>query len=423
MKRSAIVNAVIFIFSTLLAFLLAEFIYQGLLFSKIEKFEFLRNPAFYAVYYQDENEDFYNEDYWKLNFLFGKGFEINEPHPELGWAGYFNKTTYKHWYEDSTAMRNEVLFYGNSFTMCIDSVKCFEDYLNKDSLFSKNHYMYNYGVGGYGVDQISLLLKESIDNYSNPFVVLGILTTDIDRSMLKIRDAPKPYFILENDSLKLQGVPVTETNSSYISNHPPKIHSYILNRMYNIITRRLDVFEEEKRDYIESIKSLNAAILKRTFDQLKSKKINFLVLIFQPGEHNPRDWRLTFLQDLCLESEVPFVSNLEIINMDMGINNRLQEDYYVPLDGHPNSLANMLVAEEIKKFALDSNYFYSLKNEQKSVSFKNHGLKVKNMEYQIYRDNKRLNRIRKKAQENNISVDSQVNLDVIYILNQPKDSI
>lgn len=423
MKRSSIINLVIFIFSTLLAFLLAEFIYQSLLFSKIEKFDSLRNPAFYAVYYQDENEDFYNEDYWKLNFLFGKGFEINEPHPQLGWAGKFDRTTYKHWYEDSTGMRSEVLLYGNSFSMCIDSVKCFEDFLNKDSVFSKNHYMYNYGVGGYGVDQISLLLNESLDNYSNPFVVLGILTTDIDRSMLKIRDAPKPYFTLENDSLKLQGVPVTETNSSYISKHPPSIHSYILNRMYNIITRRLDVFEEEKMAYIESVKMINAAILKQTFDQLKLKNINFLVLIFQPGEHNPRDWRLSFLQDLCLESEVPFISNLEIINKDIGINNRLQEDYYIPLDGHPNSLANILVAEEIKKFAVDRNYFYSLQNEQNSLNFKNEGLKIKILEYQIYRDENWLSGIRKKAQENNISVDSQVTLDAIYILNAPKDSI
>ena len=423
MKRLSLINAVIFVFSTLLAFLLAEFVYQRLLFSKLEKLNFLRNPAYYAVYFQDENEDFYNEDYWKLNFLFGKGFEINEPHPELGWAGYFNRETYKYWHEDSRGARSEVLLYGNSFSMCIDSVKCFEDFLNNDSLFSKNHFMYNYGVGGYGVDQISLLLNESVDNYSNPFVILGILTTDIDRSMLKIRDAPKPYFILKNDSLNLQGVPVTETNSSYISKHPPEIQSYILNRLYNIVTRRLNIFEDEKKAYIESIKLLNAAILKQTFNQLKSKKINFLVVIFQPGEHNPRDWRLSYLQELCLKSEVPFISNLEIINKDMGVNNRPPDDYYIPLDGHPNSLANKLVAEEIKKIAIDSSYFYLLQNEQNSLNFKNEGLKIKSLEYQIYRDSAWLSGIRKKAQENNISVDSQVTLDAIYILHEIKDSI
>ena len=160
MKKSRLVNLFLLLFSISLSFFTAEYILRKLLFMDNEQFESLRDPAFYAIYPQDPNEDFYNDDFWKLNYLFNRSFDLKKPNPLLGWTGFFDRETYVHWYEDTTGKRRPVLLFGDSFAMCIDSVECFDEYLNSDTLFSDSNVLYNYGVGGYGVDQIQMLMKD-----------------------------------------------------------------------------------------------------------------------------------------------------------------------------------------------------------------------------------------------------------------------
>lgn len=415
MKKSFLSNLLLVVFSTLLTFILCEFVYRSLLFGDNERFDFLRDPAYYAIYHQDDNEDLFNETYWKLNYLFGRGFDMTDPHPFLGWSGLFNRESYEHWHVDTTGSRRPVLLYGNSFSMCVDSVKCYEDYLNKDSIFSANHHMHNFGVGGYGVDQITMLFDETIDKYEEPFVLFGLLTTDLDRSMLKMRDAPKPYFKLENDELILKGTPLTKSTAEYVEENPVNIPSYILNRMYNIVSRRLDTKTEERAMYIDSLLALNRALLKRSFDRIKKMNLDFTVIIFQPGEHNPRDWRLAFLRQLCIEEEVPFVCNVDIITQDKIKTSRLSKEYFIPIDGHPNSMANSVIAEEMRKLVMDSSYVQSLKKNLQKEKVNPKLQDISLMKMYISRDDSWLTDIKRKALENSISVDSQLFLDAAYM--------
>ena len=68
--------------------------------------------------------------------------------------------------------------------------------------------VYNFGVAGYGLDQIYLRFKQSHDHFKKPVVIIGILTVDMDRCVMKNRSRPKPYFLIKENELVLSGVPV-----------------------------------------------------------------------------------------------------------------------------------------------------------------------------------------------------------------------
>ncbi len=416
MKKSRLVNLFLLLISISLTFFTAEYILRKLLFMDNEQFESLRNPAFYAIYPQDQNEDFYNEDYWNLNYLFNRSFDLKEPNPLLGWTGFFNRETYSHWYDDTTGIRRPVLLFGDSFAMCIDSVECFDEYLNSDTLFSDSNVLYNYGVGGYGVDQIQLLMKEVLPKYENPFVVFSMLTTDLDRSVLKVRDAQKPHYRIIKDKLLLEGTPITLTSSEFFDQNPPEISSYIYNRAYNIISRRLDLNQSDKAQTVENIKNLNKLILDKAISHLKSKNIEFVILIFQPETHRINDWRLSFLRDYCIDNDVPYICDVDIKNEHKLENNTTSSDYYILGDGHPSSLANQLVSAEIKSCIIDSNYMQTLYRNQLPYKENLHLREVASLKSHIIRDDIWLDAIRNKAIKKEISIDSMLTLDAEYMI-------
>jgi hypothetical protein len=172
-----------------------------------------------------------SDDYWKLYFMFGGKYKPPEtPHPLLGWVGRFDRETYTHAEYAGIADKRPVLLYGDSFASCAVD-QCFQGILNSDSGFSQNHFLLNYGVGGYGVDQIFLLYQKSIEQYENPFVILSMLTEDLDGSALAVRTGQKPFYRLINNSLALSGIPIDPSPQSFFSKNPPGITSYLF-RMF-----------------------------------------------------------------------------------------------------------------------------------------------------------------------------------------------
>lgn len=100
-----------------------------------------------------------------------------------------------------------VLVFGDSFT--------FGEEVSDDQTYS--HYLeqalpgvevLNFGVHGYGHDQMLLYLREEGVKYHPDVVVLGFLYDDMERNLLGFRDYAKPRFELRGGRLELRGVPV-----------------------------------------------------------------------------------------------------------------------------------------------------------------------------------------------------------------------
>jgi hypothetical protein len=67
----------------------------------------------------------------------------------------------------------------------------------------------NFGVHGYGHDQMLLYLREEGVKYRPDVVLLGFLYDDMERNLLGFRDYSKPRFEQRGDRLELRNVPVT----------------------------------------------------------------------------------------------------------------------------------------------------------------------------------------------------------------------
>ena len=347
-RSSNLLNLLLIVLSTALTLILCEVCFRNLLFSESELLVGHREPALYSNHIKNPHEDFYNDNYWKLRHLFDPSFRISEPDSLLHWAASFKKNTYRHHHAAYVGKRRPVLLFGDSFAMCVDSTDCYHEILNSDKTFKERYYFINYGVGGYGFDQIYLLMNEAVKLFEDPIVILSFLTTDLDRSMLTIRDAPKPYFVIDDQhsELILSGVPAIKSASDYISENPPEIRSYLYNRIKSIIWMPR-VQEKRRRKYIDKCKALNGAIFDQAITLLDDQKLDYFMLCFQPIFHPDSDWRLEFIRDKCNEHQVPLLSQPDIRKADQRKTSYTHEKYVITGDGHPTSHGNKIVADAI----------------------------------------------------------------------------
>lgn len=344
-------NIVLALISICATLLLCEIGFRTLLFSKAPFMQRFRSPGLYADTLSDD-------DYWKLYYLFNGQFAPPaQPHLLLGWVGEFSRETYEHNETQRIGRRRPVLLYGDSFAACATAAQpCFQQILNGARDFAQDYYFLNYGVGGYGVDQIYLLFKKSIGLYNNPLVVIGLMTEDLDRSIMTVRVGQKPYFEVVDEQLMLKGTPINSEPKSFFADHPPDIMSYL----YRFVIHS-DIVPWRVRQYLngEDAKRqkkllVNKLILLKLIEELRARNLEFVFLIFHPKEGPVfDDWRDKFLQELLAANQVPFLSARVIVKEDAMRNNRQPAEYYIPEDGHPTVDQNVLIANHLKNRVLD----------------------------------------------------------------------
>jgi hypothetical protein len=92
--------------------------------------------------------------------------------------------------------------------------------------------VHNFGVGGYGLDQVLLRLEDRVAVLKpGDTVVVGVLTTDIDRATLSVRDAPKPWFELGPDGTLIEHGPDGGDAVSWFDSHPVQASMLLWHRM------------------------------------------------------------------------------------------------------------------------------------------------------------------------------------------------
>ena len=325
-----------------------EFGFRMLLFSQVSLVERFREPSLYTDYFSED-------DWWKLYHAFNKPANdtAKHPHPLLGWAGEFFGETYQHAEAGQVGRRQPVLLYGDSFTHCLTTAEeCFQGVLNADPQFASDHYLLNYGVPGYGVDQIYLLLKNSLSLYQKPYVIVGIYTRDLDRSILSYFVGQKPYFEVMADELVLRGTPIIQDPKTYLANNPPHIWSYLY---------RLWLYQEGRpvrlRHYLRGVdvkqarkQRVNERLVAEMLREINSRHLpSFFIIFADKDEIKEESWSEQFLVELFKRRGVPYISTRALIAEDVQRNGLPIESYYLAKDGHPNAYQNLLVAREMKR--------------------------------------------------------------------------
>lgn len=135
-------------------------------------------------------------------------------HLERGWD-YVYPTQFGERPRSIDYSKSLISAFGDSYTHC-DGVKdneTWEDYLSM--LLQEN--IYNFGVGGYGIDQAYLKFLSIFPKVRTPIVILGLTTENINRIVNVYRPfyhentgikLTKPRFILKEDRLLLLPNPV-----------------------------------------------------------------------------------------------------------------------------------------------------------------------------------------------------------------------
>jgi hypothetical protein len=334
-------NIVLVVGSLLAGFLIAESVLRILLFNDFAFSASLRD----AQYFADNTSD----DYWKLRHRWGLPGP-RTTHPLLGWLNpRIEPNRFLHQETDSLAARRPVLLYGDSFAQGVHGAQPIDFFLNQDEAFSDSHYLLNYGVGGYGLDQIYLLFKNSVDRYDNPLVVFSLLVGDINRSLLSVRIGQKPYFELADGKLELQGLPLDPDSDRYFAQHPPRITSYFWNLFLyhtdNPGKLRSYLRREDARK--QQIIALNRALLLAAHKELTDRNLDFVFLLFRPRHDGETlSWRVDFVKDQLDEMGVPYIWASDVLSRDAA--EMPPTDLFLP-DGHPSSVANQFIAQEIKR--------------------------------------------------------------------------
>jgi|GEM_PF-5212865 len=195
----------------------------------------------------------------------------------------------------------------------------------------------DHSVAGYGLDQIFLRLRARASSLaSGTPVVIGILTTDIDRAVLWEREAPKPRFVFD-----ARGELTLET--AHLAGPMPAPEARLLTwaRLTQYwggrLARASGVPHAECR--VEEKQQLAKALLSRIAEVCSDGELRCLVVPFLRAEDLEREpgWR-----ERLIESET---SALAQVPMRSVIGEASAHLYRA--DRHPSRHQNVLVGEAI----------------------------------------------------------------------------
>ena len=217
----------------------------------------------------------------------------------------------------------------------------------------------NFGVPGYGVDQIFLLLHTFGFAYQPDVVVITLYPEDFWRATRAFNDGGygKPYFVLDSQGpLALRHVPVPPGKNFSVPQFPEVIHpsalegllekSYLYRLARRAVTRLKKIMGREDPDSsTEWI--LGRAILKEMIGEIKSQRVRPVLVIAPPAR-----W-ITGTVEPVRDSLNLFAARegVEILDLTPLFLNAVKksslDEYYIPNDQHWTAKGNALVARSL----------------------------------------------------------------------------
>ncbi|MCC6406926.1 MAG: hypothetical protein IT453_07160 [Planctomycetes bacterium] len=260
----------------------------------------LRSPARFAATHE--------QLYWYLQDRFmrdDRRMEAPNYDAELGWLGSGLASDRTSTDEARIGDRRLVLLYGDSYSACTTRANdCFQGLMD-DCALGRDVGLLNLGVGGYGLDQIAMLVERSIEHYAarDPIVIVGILLDDdLDRCMLDFRCWPKPRMQVVDGELVPSG-PVAATIEEHWRLHPPPTISYAWRFVRQTVATRLGAggLAQDSDEYRRETEAVTSAILERVEARLREANVRHFYLLYEYSQ-SLLDPRLTEWRKQCVTS-------------------------------------------------------------------------------------------------------------------------
>lgn len=227
-----------------------------------------------------------------------------------------------------------ILFFGDSF---VESAACSNDTLPAKIERRTGVDTLDYGIGGYGLDQIALYLERvapTCDRDDCLFLV-GLIPNDLERVLLKVRTAAKPYFTIDGDRLVVHADHLHPATPDDAFARPPArsyLWDFVRGRLgHPVYAAYLARTEDARR---EAEEALSRKLVERLAALAEHRRFRLaFVLLPQPGVAFDRSF-----VDALVSAGMPTMD----VQGCLRASRRPDADLYVEL--HPTSLGNDLLA-------------------------------------------------------------------------------
>lgn len=158
--------------------------------------------------------------------------------------------------------RIRILVFGDSFTFG-EEVDDAETYCHDLEEMLPGVEVLNFGVHGYGHDQMLLYLEEEGVKYHPDVVLLGFISDDMLRNVLGFRDFAKPRFELRAEKLVLGNVPVPTPEEAAEAELYRSRFADLLGFLWRARERRSGLAEERMKELTLAILDQMAVTIRR----------------------------------------------------------------------------------------------------------------------------------------------------------------
>ena len=187
-------------------------------------------------------------------------------------AGYRGSQVYQ---IPKPADKLRIVVLGDSFTFG-EEVEDFETYPAYLEQLIPNSEVINFGVHGYGLDQMLLRLQQVGLSYQPDIVIFAFINDDLNRALLSFRDYQKPKFQLISNKLVITNYPLLEPN---LFRKKTLFRSNFLTAL-NLLRERIDY-----KVYPQSqIEDLAMAIWQEAEALTQSQNAKFVMLFLPTGD-------------------------------------------------------------------------------------------------------------------------------------------
>lgn len=215
----------------------------------------------------------------------------HEQDPRLGWVpDRRNLNALEGWQSPPypAGATRTVAVFGDSFVLgTVADGERLPDHLQALLLGTR---VLNYGVAGYGLDQIALRVidRSPVLQRQQARAVIGILTTDLDRALLTVRSGPKPYFRWVGGGFALHHEHLEQSHDAFFAAAPGP--GSLVRRAAARALSTVDGHQGRVQAHVPRILDM----LSETCEVL-----DCLVVVFEgPDEvQEPPGWRVDLIQD------------------------------------------------------------------------------------------------------------------------------
>jgi len=234
-----------------------------------------------------------------------------------------------------------VLLFGDSFAACVTPPEeCWGALLERSDL-AGDYALLNYGAGGYGLGQISLLCRAALPLYAQarPVVVIGLLIDDdLDRALLDFRVWPKPVHRLDADGRpRLVPRELARTRDESIRREGIGIASYAWRYLCFGTPLMPGRRAAAARAHQRAVFDLSRALLDQLVASLEACEVDYVFLVFHGssflGATSPYREREEFLLGELSRLGAPYVLSREELVADARRTGRTESDYFI-VSGH-----------------------------------------------------------------------------------------